>query len=208
MDVIKNILCKVRKLKKILVFALLLRNICIIVAYIVRFYCVIEAVDFLYLNVIMKKIINNSVEDGGQLSSKFRIQTFGNFEVFLDDKPLVFRRTKTKELLAYLVSRQGALCNNNEIIAIIWENKEDSPSLKSMFRTLVADLLQTLSAAGICDIIIKHRGHIGIIKEKISCDLFDFLTGINTKSYMGEYMTQYSWAENTNLYLRTYINSF
>ena len=48
-----------------------------------------------------------------------------------------------------------------------------------------------------------------IAKEKITCDFYDFLNGINTSSsrYMGEYMNQYSWAETTNQYLRTYINS-
>lgn len=31
---------------------------------------------------------------------KIRIQCFGNFEVFSDGKPLVFKRMKAKELLA------------------------------------------------------------------------------------------------------------
>jgi two-component SAPR family response regulator len=138
---------------------------------------------------------------------RLHIQTFGNFEAFLDGNPLVFSRSKTKELLAYLVSKHGALCNNNEIIAVIWGNKEDNLSLKSMFRTLVADLTKTLSAAGLIDVIVKHRGHIGIAKEKISCDLYDYLAGNNTsKYYMGEYMTQYGWAETTNQYLSSYVS--
>jgi len=144
---------------------------------------------------------------GSKSTCRLRIQTFGNFEIFIDEKPVIFNRTKTKELLAYLVSRQGALCNNNEIIAIIWENREDTPSIKSMLRTLVADLVQTLKAAEIHDFVIKHRGHIGIAKEKISCDLYDLLAGINPTNYMGEYMTQYSWAETTNNYLRSYVSS-
>ena len=126
----------------------------------------------------------------------------------MDGSPLVFYRSKTKELLAYLVNRQGALCSMNEIASVIWENKEDSPSVKSMIRTLIADLRKTLGAADIHDIVIKHRGHIGVIKEKISCDLFDFLAGINTNVYTGEYMNQYSWAETTNSYLQEYFKSF
>jgi two-component SAPR family response regulator len=140
-------------------------------------------------------------------AKKLHIQTFGNFEAFLDGNPLVFSRSKTKELLAYLVSKQGALCNNNEIIALLWEAREDTSSLKSMFRTLVADLTKTLNIGGIHDVIIKHRGYIGIVKEKISCDLYDYLAGNNTSNYyMGEYMTQYSWAETTNQYLSNYAN--
>jgi len=152
-----------------------------------------------YTDLLSMKQIANSVEK----TAKIRVQTFGNFEVFAGEKPLIFSRSKTKELLAYLVSRQGALCNNNEIIAVIWDNREDSPSIKSMFRTLVADLTHTLNAAGAFGVLIKHRGHIGIAKDKVSCDLYDLLTGTNTNSYMGEYMTQYSWAETTNNYLKS-----
>ena len=132
---------------------------------------------------------------------KLRVQTFGNFEVYADGKPLAFKRSKTKELFAYLVSRQGAMCNNNEIAAVLWEDKEDTPGLQSMFRALVADLTHTLKAAGLKDILIKQRGYIGIAKDKISCDLFDFCAGIKVNNYMGEFMTQYRWAEFTNGYL-------
>jgi two-component SAPR family response regulator len=133
---------------------------------------------------------------------RLHIQTFGNFEVFLDGKPLFFCRSKTKELFAYLVSKRGALCTNNEIIDALWEAREDKSSLKSMLRTLVADLIKTLSKAGIQDVVVKHRGYVGITKEKIICDLYDYLSGEVPKSYyMGEYMTQYSWAETTNTYL-------
>jgi two-component SAPR family response regulator len=132
---------------------------------------------------------------------RLRVQTFGNFEVFVDGKPLVFNRTKTKELFAYLVIRQGAMCSNNEIAAVLWEDKEDSESLKSLFRNLVSDLTQALNNTGLQDIIIKQRGSIAINTNNISCDLYDFCAGIEVNSYMGEFMTQYSWAEFTNAYL-------
>jgi two-component SAPR family response regulator len=156
---------------------------------------VLKEVEHLKNTVVSKLPINN---DTGK---KMRVQTFGNFEVFADGKPLLFNRAKTKELLAYLVSRQGAMCNNNEIAAIIWEDKEDSSSLQSMFRTLVADLTQALNEANIKDVLIKKRGYIGIIPENISCDLYDFNSGINVNNYLGEFMNQYSWAEFTNTYL-------
>jgi len=136
-----------------------------------------------------------------QQGKKLRVQTFGNFEVFANDKPLVFTRSKTKEFFAYLIDRQGAKCTNDEIAAVIWEDAEDTPSLKSLFRTLVADLTKTLNDAGFGDVIIKQRGQLAVAKDKISCDLYDFSTGKNVNSYMGEYMSQYSWAEFTNAYL-------
>jgi two-component SAPR family response regulator len=53
-----------------------------------------------------------------------RAQCFGNFEIFADNKPLCFACTKTKELLAYLIYREGSQCGNNEIIAVLWEDRD------------------------------------------------------------------------------------
>ena len=50
-------------------------------------------------------------EDGGNAQRdrpRLRVQTFGNFEVFYDGKPVHFRRRRTKELFAYLIDRRGA----------------------------------------------------------------------------------------------------
>jgi len=134
---------------------------------------------------------------------RVRAQTFGNFEVFVDEHPVLFNRSKTKELLAYLVSRKGALCSNNEIIAVIWENKKDSSALRSHFRHLVADLIKTLKSLNAEDIIIRKWKHLAVAPGKISCDFYEMLNGdanaIN--AYAGEFMAQYSWAEIEAAYL-------
>ena len=134
---------------------------------------------------------------------RVRVQTFGNFEVFADEKPLYFARSKTKELFAYLVMRKGTWCNNNEIVAVIWEDKPDSPSLQSQYRHLVLDLTNALKAVNAEDILIKQRGFLAVVPEKFSCDMYDFCAGKieAVNGYMGEFMTQYNWAEFTNAYL-------
>jgi len=152
---------------------------------------IVEAMDYLHHPIDQKS------------TKRIRVQTFGNFEVYADNKPLEFSRTKTKELLAYLVMRNGARCSNSEVIAAIWENKPDSKALQSQFRHLVFDLTKALKSVDSEDVLIKHRGALAIIPEKITCDLYDFLSAdpsaVNT--YMGEFMAQYSWAEFTNAYL-------
>ncbi|MCL2662880.1 MAG: hypothetical protein FWE83_06050 [Oscillospiraceae bacterium] len=142
--------------------------------------------------------LHNSVKTSQE--KKVYVQTFGNFEVFVDGRPLRFARTKTKELFAYLVMRRGARCNNNEIVAAIWENKPDSPTLQSQYRHLVSDLTKTLKSVNAEDVLIKQRGSLAIIPEKLSCDLYDFFTADTdaVSNYMGEFMTQYSWAEFIN----------
>ena len=132
--------------------------------------------------------------------AKIYVQTFGNFEIFVNGKPLTFTRSKTRELLAYLVDRRGALCTSNEIVAVLWPEKEDSLALQNYFRQLVADLTNTLKKAGILDIVIKQRGRLAICPDTLTCDLYEFDCGKTAAAnrYAGEYMAQYSWAEITN----------
>ena len=49
-------------------------------------------------------------------------QTFGNFELFADGKPVAFKYTKTKEIVALLINNRGAQTTNGEIIATLWED--------------------------------------------------------------------------------------
>jgi len=139
-----------------------------------------------------------------RLKKRVQIQTFGDFEVYADDKPLKFSRAKTKELFAYLVMRKGARCDNNEIVAALWENRPDSTALQSQFRHLVLDLRRTLRGVDAEDILIKQRGVLAIVTDKVSCDLYDFYNAdtnaVNT--YTGKFMAQYPWAEFKDAYLK------
>ena len=133
------------------------------------------------------------------VKKKVKIRCFGNFEVFLNNEPLIFNRNKTKELFAYLVDRKGASCSMGEITAKLWEDKPDSVSQRSNLRNLIFDLKNTLANAGTEDIIVKNRNTIRIKTELVDCDYYEFLKGnlSAVNSYQGEYMLQYSWAEMT-----------
>lgn len=130
---------------------------------------------------------------------KVHIQCFGNFEVFVDDKPIIFKRAKTKELLAYLTDRKGAACSMAEIRAVLWENAIDNNSQRSHLRNLIHDLKKTLSEVGAEDIIVKGWNFIRLNRSIVDCDYFDFLCQVPSavNCYRGEYMAQYSWAEPT-----------
>ena len=127
------------------------------------------------------------------------VQTFGNFEVFSYGSALKFSYSKTKELLAYLVDRNGASANMNEICAVLWENDRDSANMKAYLRKLIGDLLKVLNLTGAADVVVKKHNSIAIVPEKIVCDSYRFMKGdfeyIN--AYSGQYMSQYSWAEWT-----------
>lgn len=123
-------------------------------------------------------------------------QTFGNFEVFIQENAIKFKYDLTKEMLAYLVDRKGALCTGGEIMALLRGDQYST----SYFRSLIKDLKDTFTEAGCEDVIIRQRGKIGIDRTKVDCDYYDWLDGkfyaINL--YQGEYMAQYGWGEITN----------
>ncbi|MGN0596315.1 MAG: response regulator [Ruminiclostridium sp.] len=131
--------------------------------------------------------------------NKLKIRCFGNFEVFADDKPVMFKRAKAKEVLAYLVDRMGSTCTMGEIMSVIWEDGVDNSSRHSNLRNLIFSLKRTLAEVGAEDVIVKGRNTISIDCDKVDCDYYDFLRQIPyaVNSYHGEYMSQYSWAEIT-----------
>ncbi|MGI6221291.1 MAG: response regulator [Coriobacteriales bacterium] len=128
------------------------------------------------------------------------VRCFDAFEVFANGEPVVFERAKSKELFAYLVDRRGAMCSIGEIEASMWEDRAATSSQRSYLRTLVADMRSTLESLGFGDVVVKHRGFVGIRTDAIDCDYYKFLEGdpLAIASYRGEYMSQYSWAEETH----------
>lgn len=130
-------------------------------------------------------------------SNKLKIEVFGNFEIYYDDKPIKFKYSKTKELLAYLVDRKGSLCSKDELMAILFE---DDDGHKTYFKSIRKDLLETLKTINCSNALNVQRGKLGINKEEVYCSYFEYLEGrVKLKEvYQGEYMTQYSFSEYTN----------
>lgn len=125
-------------------------------------------------------------------TNKLQIKCFGNFEIFYKGEPVKFSYQKSKEVFAYLVDREGALININEINAVMWE--EDH---KSYLRNLIADIQQTLKSIGCEDVFVKTYNGYGIDPSKVDCDAYEYKKDnpIAIRLYRGEYMNQYSWAQ-------------
>ena len=125
------------------------------------------------------------------------IQTFGDFEIFVDGRPISFKYSRTKEMVAILVSKRGAQTTNGEIIATLWEDDGDPRIKGSYLSNLRQDLQNTLTRLRLNDIIYKQRGSLAIAKDRVECDLFDWLNRKKESRYQytGDFMDQYSWAE-------------
>ena len=128
---------------------------------------------------------------------KLQIQCFGNFEVFHDGKPVAFARSKTREVLAWLVQLRGTSANTAELCAVLWEDSSQAEKNKHYFRNLISDLKKTLKSCGAEDVLICRWNQFAVDPAKIDCDYYRYLDGdvSAVNSYRGEYMSQYSWAE-------------
>ena len=127
---------------------------------------------------------------------KLTINCFGNFEVLYNGEILPFKRRKAKELLAVLVDRNGAGMTAKQLCAILFPDDTDDIKNAAYFRQLVMDLKNTLKAIRAEDVLRHDTPYYRVDTGLVKCDYLSFLeTG--KPAFRGEYMTQYSWAEET-----------
>lgn len=124
------------------------------------------------------------------------VKCFGNFEVFYGGESLSFKRKKTKELFALLVDRNGAGLTAKQICAVLFPHDTNDIKNSAYLRQLILDLKQTLKSIGASDVLRHETPYYRIDPGLLNCDYFEFLETRN-KKFIGEYMTQYSWAEDT-----------
>lgn len=124
------------------------------------------------------------------------VQCFGSFQVMTQGGPLNFKRSKSKELLAVLIDRKGAGVTAKEICAVMWpEDGNDGKNINYLYQ-LFSDLRHALELAGAADILLQNGYAYAVDVERIDCDYYSYLH-IGRPEFHGEYMLQYSWAEDT-----------
>lgn len=127
------------------------------------------------------------------------VHTFGNFDVLADGTPISFRRSKSKEILAYLVDRKGATVTKKEIAAMLWEDGAYTRSRQFQIQTLVTEMIRTLRSAGAEGIVRKNYNSYSVNPSRFECDYYQFnrCDAAAVNAYYGEYMSNYSWVEFT-----------
>jgi len=142
-----------------------------------------------------KKFISLLKKQKQNLSAK----TFGNFTLMYDNKVIKFARTKSTEFLAYLIYKNGSSVKTKELLSVLYGDNADSERYGSSLRNLVVDIKHSLAELEIQDFFIKEYNNFRINPESIKCDYYDFLDGDRKaiKSFAGEFMNQYDWAEGT-----------
>lgn len=124
------------------------------------------------------------------------VKCFGFFEVLYKGETLSFKRTKTKEFFALLVDKGGAGITAKQICAVLFPDDSDDAKNIAYLRQLVMDLKNTLREIGAEDIFQHDTPYYRVDTDKLRCDYISYLeTG--RPEFHGEYMVQYSWAEET-----------
>ena len=131
------------------------------------------------------------------------IKTFGNFTPLYDQKVIKFSRSKSKELLAYLIYKDGSSVNTKELLSVLYGEHADSARYGASLRLLISDIKHTFSELEIQNFFIAEYNNFRINPEVVKCDYYDFLAGSSqaAKAFSGEFMSQYSWAEDKVAFL-------
>ena len=143
----------------------------------------------------VKEALDNLLYPIDPIKNHFYAKTFGNFDFYVDGVPLKFSRSKSKELLAYLISLKGATANRKEISAILFED-EYNLKTQNYLSKIYKELIHSLESVGAKNIVRKGYNTYWVDVSLFSSDLFEYEKGdpqaIN--SYNGEFMIQYDWA--------------
>lgn len=131
--------------------------------------------------------------------NNIRIKTFGGFDIFVGGTALKFKRSKSKELLAYLVDRRGLSITTRDACNILFDDGVYDTSRKNYLETIVSELQTVLKNAGAEKILLKKHNSLAVDTNAFDCDSYRFLSGdpIAVNNYRSDYMLCYSWAEFT-----------
>ena len=101
------------------------------------------------------------------------------------------------------MDRRGAGVSRQYAFAVLWEEKEYDHSMQKQMDVVIRSLRDTLKEYGIEALFELKNRNLRIVPELIDCDFYRFLEGEEKSAvpFLGEYMSQYSWASETEAQL-------
>ncbi|WP_113672844.1 response regulator [Vallitalea guaymasensis] len=179
----------------------------------------INAIDYV-MKPVLKRRLDKTIErirnkhhitDKPDNESKpNKILCFRNFELFINNKIIKWRTSKSKELTAFLIYNKGEFVHRDKVIETLWPDKEYTQSIK-LLHTSIYYIRKILKEAGTGDILIYSNEMYKLSTEELCCDICEFykiedmsdkITKHNIDSlekmislYRGEYFEEndYSW---------------
>ena len=136
--------------------------------------------------------------------AKLEVRCFGRFDVIANGVSVVFKRSKCKEVMAYMIDKRGGEVPEDEFRFLLWTEEEDTEKKRRYVRNIMSEIRSALKEQGVENIVLNNgKGSYRINRKAISCDYYDYLDG--NRSYSREelqtYMEQYDWAETKRIAL-------
>lgn len=127
--------------------------------------------------------------------------------IVVDDEPIMFKSHKAKELLALLVDRRGGTVTTDQIIGTLWEERPNDQYTQNLCSKIGKTLEKELKENNIEHILVSARGIKRVNTSEFRCDFYDLVDGDEkaAEKFFGEYMLEYSWAEERMALLSKYI---
>ena len=152
---------------------------------------------------ILEEIQKELAQLRNPIDRMITIKTFGGFDVYIGEEPVVFRHSRAKEVLANLVHHQGRTVTRKELAAEIYEDCEYDRLLQNRIQKALTYLQEELKENGLECIVAIGSNSYGVNPNAFACDYYDFLANKEEaiNGYQGNYLENYSWAEYTNGWL-------
>lgn len=146
----------------------------------------------------LEEAVKPAAEEKSELN-RISAKSFGDFDLLVNQRPVLFQNAKAKELLAFLIDRRGSTATNAQIFMALWERQEYSRVTSTYVRRTIRSLKMDLEKAGVEHILITHRNCVSVDVTQFQCDYYDLMHGdmAAARHYNGAYMSQYSWSEVT-----------
>lgn len=129
------------------------------------------------------------------------VNTFGSFELIVNGEEVSFGREKSKEMLAYLVDKQGKSATRKELAEVLFEREDYSRTTQNYLSKIIKELVTVLERVGAEKMLKRGINSYAVDVDTFFCDLYDYekdnVTPDELNRFQGEYMKQYSWAEVT-----------
>ena len=156
-----------------------------------------------------KAYVEEQLAAGKDVILEIEIQSASNSFVFIDEQVVYFANAKAKELLALCADHRGGNVTMEEAIDKLWGERLYDERVKTLYRKAVMYLKKLFQVYEVEDVFVNNRGSCNIHYEKVDCDYYAVLEGrtdtMREKQYVGQYLWEYSWAEETAIELEEKI---
>ncbi len=138
---------------------------------------------------------------------RVEIRTIPSLSITVDGDPLYLKREKARELFALLVDRGEGGITTGEGISCLWPERPNDRDTGALFRVTFMRLSEALREAGIGHILTSVGNRRALRTDQVECDLYRLLKGDleAEKLYCGQYLQEYSWAEDRNAQLHRMV---